>query len=373
MQITAMKSVLLSSYLLFWGIVAVLTPGVLGNDGCTSGCTTYVGNTDLSSCTSNCTTYASNADMSSCKSDCTSLGANTNMSLCTSNCTTVGKDADMSSCTSDCKAYGAYADMSLCTKNCSCEISCNMTSCVADESKNCERTQNWWFKDVLPYDNVYKKIIVPWGNFSCESHCRYIGGSFYSEGYPVIDECENHCMVQGESKNQLLTGCKHDCLARDSPRVDMSLCTENCTANGGDMIDMSSCTKNCQCMQDCDMSSCVGGPENCRCYTGNCGPKDYNYSYSDVGKNYSEVGYIIAIVIGVLFLVGMFFYQKRKRGEEEKRQKDENKPVFPVAAQPVSTQQQYTPVAVQAPVPPQPQAPVVPVPYQEADIVVNSS
>jgi hypothetical protein len=51
MQITAMKSVLLTSYLLFGGIVAVLTPGVLGNDGCTSGCTSYSACDYISSCT----------------------------------------------------------------------------------------------------------------------------------------------------------------------------------------------------------------------------------------------------------------------------------------------------------------------------------
>jgi hypothetical protein len=205
MQITAMKSVLISSYLLFWGIVVVLTPGVLGNDSCTSGCNEITGITDMSLCTNDCLSYSENADMSSCTSNCQALGRNTNMSSCTSNCTTVGKDTDMSSC----------------TKNCDCRA----------------------------------------------------------------PDCDN-----------------------------------------------SSCTENCKCVTGCVVSS-------------NPNP-DPNYKYGP--KNYLEIGYIIAIVIGVLFLNGMHFYlQKKKRGKEEQSQKDENKPVFPVAAQQLRTQQQYAPVATQ--------------------------
>jgi len=238
-----------------------------------------------------------------------------------------------------------------------------MNSCV----DNCEN------KSTGNRDEIDLKS---WGNSALYKSCKWVnGGSSCDETYCrvdtpqcVADNCASYCTVNAPNKD--LKGCKNNCHT-NAPGTDMSLCTENCSSNAP-KTDMSGCINNCSCKESCDMSSCVG--ENCNCYSGNCGP-----------KNYSDIGYIIAIVIGVLFLVGIFFYQKKKRGEEEQNQHDENKPVFPVAAQPVPTQQQYAPVAaqqqyapvaMQAPVPPQPQAPVVPVvpvPYQEADIVVNSS
>jgi hypothetical protein len=191
MQITAVKSVLLTSYLLFWGIVVVLTPGVLGNDGCTSGCTSYSGNDDMSSCTSDCTAYGGNTNMSGCKSGCTAYGGNTDMSACksgctahagnsdmsacTSGCTAYGENTNMSSCQSDCKAYAGNTNMSSCTKNCSCEADCDMSSCEGG-SENCEKkdTENWDDKGSPSFggDGAFYKSCYSFPGNSCESHLK---------------------------------------------------------------------------------------------------------------------------------------------------------------------------------------------------------